>query len=68
MKTKQPEILVTIDEEGETHIEVLNGNGKTCTGLTHELETAIGQVQERQFKPEHCQAQISQNQQLRNRN
>jgi hypothetical protein len=68
MQSKQPEILLTIDENGETQIEVLNVSGKSCTELTDALETAIGHVQQRQFKPEHRQVQGVQTQRLKNRN
>ncbi len=64
--SKQPEILLTIDENGETVLEVINGDGKTCTSLTQALETAIGTVRDRQFKPEHRQAQVTQINTLKN--
>ena len=57
--SQTPSIVVEIDEQGETTIEVLNGDGKTCTDLTHALEASIGAVADRKFKPEHRQAQVS---------
>lgn len=61
MLNKSPEILVTFDEEGDPTIEVLNGDGKTCTELTSVIEDALGTVAKREFKAEHRQHMQVQN-------
>jgi Protein of unknown function (DUF2997) len=67
MQTKQTEILVSFDLDNNPVIEVIGGDGKTCTDLTKALETALGTVSTRDFKPEHRQATAQATNQLRQR-
>lgn len=46
------ELIVTFDGDGNPSIEVINGDGKTCTDLTANIEKALGTVAKREFKPE----------------
>jgi hypothetical protein len=67
MIPKETGIVVTITETGETLIEVINGDGKTCTDLTQALEQEIGQVVDRKYKPEHRNSNIRLHQRLQQR-
>lgn len=67
MISKETGIVVTITETGETLIEVINGDGKTCTDLTKALEQEIGEVTERKYKPEHRQSSVHLHQRLQQR-
>ncbi|PNW26673.1 UNVERIFIED_CONTAM: hypothetical protein BEN50_21605 [Euhalothece sp. KZN 001] len=55
MSRKQEEVIITIDKDGNPKIEVEGGDGKTCVDLTKELESQLGTVDERKFKPEYRQ-------------
>jgi len=50
---KATQIKVVIGVNGETTFEVINGDGKTCTELTKALEDSVGNITNRDFKPEH---------------
>lgn len=62
---KQQELMITISSDGDTQIEVINGNGKACTKLSKGFEDALGMVESRKFKPE---AENHQQQKNKNRN
>jgi hypothetical protein len=47
------EILVTVNQDGSSEIEVVGGNGKNCLKETEALEEALGKVENRNFKPEY---------------
>lgn len=63
---KELEILLEIDENGDFNIEVFNGDGKNCTEATKKLESALGTVTDKKFKPEHRQQTIQKSTKLRN--
>jgi hypothetical protein len=42
--TQKHDISVTIDEEGNVHLELKGFKGKGCGDLTKELEEALGMV------------------------
>jgi Protein of unknown function (DUF2997) len=47
------EIEVTIDKDGQVHIEVRGVKGAACLDLTRELEAALGgEVELREMRPE----------------
>jgi hypothetical protein len=48
-------ILLTVNPEGSTQIEVIGGDGKNCLKATEALEEALGAVKDREFKPEYRQ-------------
>lgn len=50
MATKK-EVLVTIDEEGNTSIEALGYTDGTCRTVTEDIEKALGAVTNRKMKP-----------------
>ena len=50
---KELEILLEVDENGDFNIEVFNGDGKNCVEATKKLETALGSVTDKKFKPEY---------------
>jgi hypothetical protein len=47
------EILVTVNPDGSSEIEVIGGDGKNCVNQTQALEEALGKVENRDFKPEY---------------
>lgn len=50
---QQEEIHVTIDCEGRILLEVSGVKGAGCTGLTKFLEEALGEVEDRDLKPDY---------------
>ncbi len=67
MPAQPQQVLVYINEAGETEIEVVGASGKSCTALTLPLEQALGKVEGREFKPEYRQSDVTVSQQLRQR-
>lgn len=61
------EILLTVNFDGSSQIEVIGGDGKTCLDQTQALEAALGEVDSRQFKPEFRQSNAQQQTRLRHR-
>jgi Protein of unknown function (DUF2997) len=59
-------IEVTIDENGETTIEVHGAVGQECEALTADLEAALGKTTDRKRKREYYQRQQTQQQQATN--
>lgn len=59
MSSKNTELLIEFDEQGNVNLEVLNGDGVSCKALTKPLEDALGNVEEntRKYKPEYKQNQ-----------
>lgn len=53
MTQKHPTIILEVDEQGDFNLEVLDGDGKNCVQATQKLESALGTISERQFKPEY---------------
>ncbi len=66
MKKENLEIILEIDQLGDFNLEVINGNGKNCLQASAKLESALGIVNKRKFKPEYRQIQQSNKTQLRN--
>ena len=60
-------IIISINLEGETDIEVVGSKGKACLSLTDPLTKALGTVTDVDFKPEFREGQTVVQQQLRNR-
>jgi hypothetical protein len=50
---KNTEILLSFDDQNNPILEVIRGDGKTCTDLTKAIENALGVTTNRDFKPEH---------------
>lgn len=46
------ELEITIAPDGSVSIEVIGGQGKRCLRLTHELEQALGPIEDRQVLSE----------------
>lgn len=63
---KETEIVVTIDEEGRVSIEVLHGQGPSCTQLTQPY-TDMFEISDVQHKPEYQRVQQRQQNQQRQR-
>ena len=62
------EIILTVNFDGSSSIEVIGGDGKSCMQQTQALEEALGKVEDRKLKSEyHRQTRIEQKSQLRNR-
>ncbi|PSF30014.1 hypothetical protein C7H19_24110 [Aphanothece hegewaldii CCALA 016] len=61
------EILLTVNRDGSSEIEVIGGDGKICLEKTKELEDALGVVENRELKPEYRQTVTQLHTQLRNR-
>lgn len=61
------EILLTVNFDGSSEIEVIGGNGKTCLEQTQALESALGTVEDRQLKPEYRQTNTQNQTRLNNR-
>ncbi len=61
------EIILTVNLDGTSQIEVIGGDGKTCLDQTQALESALGTVKSRNFKPEYRQANTQHRTQLKNR-
>lgn len=66
MKKENLEIILEIDKLGDFDLEVINGNGKNCLQASQKLESALGIVSDRKFKPEYRQTQQINKTQLRN--
>ncbi|PSF30082.1 hypothetical protein C7H19_24055 [Aphanothece hegewaldii CCALA 016] len=60
------EILITFNDDGTQELEVIQGDGKSCTNLTQALEEVLGKIEDRTFKTEYHQTQIQQKQKLKN--
>ena len=45
-------IEIKINNEGKVFLEVSGVSGKKCLELTKELEKSLGEVENREFKPE----------------
>jgi hypothetical protein len=54
------EILLTVNPDGTSEIEVIGGDGKTCTDQTKALEEALGIIENCEFKPEYRQTNTHQ--------
>lgn len=67
MTTQKPRIIISISKLGETEIEVVGSQGKSCLSLTDALTTALGTVTDVEFKPEFREADTVVVQQLRQR-
>lgn len=50
------ELRVSIDAQGEVKVEVVGVQGDGCLKLTEGIEGKLGEVLDRQLKPEHYQA------------
>lgn len=57
------ELRINIDAQGEVQVEVVGVQGDGCLELTKGLESKLGEVLDRKFKPEHYQ-QATENQTL----
>jgi hypothetical protein len=55
--TNREEIIITIDEQGNTTLEVRGVKGKRCISLTEFIEQELGRVQKRRRKPEYYQSE-----------
>ncbi|OPY23549.1 MAG: hypothetical protein A4E27_01459 [Methanobacterium sp. PtaU1.Bin242] len=53
------EVEITINKTGKVIIEVKGVRGSACEDITHELEEALGEVQERIYKTDYYQSQKS---------
>lgn len=49
----QTEFEIVINPQGKVSIEVKGVQGNQCTDLTQFLEEALGEVDQREFKPEY---------------
>ena len=49
----QAEFEIVISPEGKVNIEVKGVQGSSCTDLTRFLEEALGDVDQRDYKPEY---------------
>ena len=56
------ELIITINPDGTSELEVIGGTGKSCTKLTRSFEEGLGKIQKRTFKPEYRQQQNYQTQ------
>ena len=45
-------IIIKIDKEGKLFLEVDGVKGKKCLSITKELESMLGTLEKREFKPE----------------
>lgn len=54
-----PEVIVTIDPQGNVQVEAASISGSGCEQLTAAIEQAIGRTTEDVKKPEFLQAQPS---------
>ncbi|MFA5222584.1 MAG: DUF2997 domain-containing protein [Methanoregula sp.] len=52
------ELEITIDNEGRVLIHVTGVKGEDCLALTKNLETAVGDVQERSFSSDYYEQPI----------
>ena len=50
---KLDELEITIDNDGNVTIKVIDGDGETCVELTKELEEALGLVTDRRLTSEY---------------
>ena len=46
-------ITITLHKDGTQKMEVTGARGQACTEFTSELEKRLGQVEDRQLKPEY---------------
>lgn len=51
----ESKVIIRIDKEGNTHIEVSGAPGTSCTELTDLLVQGLGDVEEQVFTEEYCQ-------------
>lgn len=50
---QETEIFIDVALDGSFKIDVQNGEGGSCTDLTAQIESSLGTVTDRQYKPEH---------------
>jgi hypothetical protein len=55
--TSHEEIIITIDKQGDTTLEVRGAKGKRCISLTEFMERELGQVKDRKRKTEYYQSE-----------
>ncbi len=66
MKKENLKIILEIDKLGDFDLEVINGNGKNCLQASQKLESVLGIVSNRKFKPEYRLVRQTNKTQLRN--
>ncbi|MDB5096899.1 MAG: hypothetical protein JWM80_1320 [Cyanobacteria bacterium RYN_339] len=57
------ELEINISPSGEVKIEVKGAHGDSCLMITRDLENALGQVEDRQYKAEFYEQNEQNNQQ-----
>jgi hypothetical protein len=57
------ELEINISPSGEVKIEVKGAHGDSCLTITRDLENALGQVEDRQYKAEFYEQNQQNNQQ-----
>lgn len=57
------ELEINISPSGEVKIEVKGAHGDSCLAITRDLENALGQVEDRQYKAEFYEQNQQNNQQ-----
>lgn len=49
------ELEVVIDETGEVHLETKGMKGKRCLEVAQQVAAAVGEIKDKQLKPEYYQ-------------
>lgn len=60
------ELEITIDNEGRVVVHVTGVKGEDCLALTKNLETAVGNVQERSFSSDYYEQPVEVSQYQKN--
>lgn len=53
------ELEITIDKEGRVQVAVRGVKGDGCTGITKNIENAVGMVEDRQYTPEYYEQAVA---------
>lgn len=52
------ELEITIDREGRVQVAVRGVKGEGCTGITKNIENAVGKIEERRYTAEYYEQRV----------
>jgi hypothetical protein len=61
------ELIITINKDGTVHIDAVGYHGQGCAQDTETFARSLGEIRQREQKPEYWETEIVQQQKLYNR-
>jgi hypothetical protein len=58
MRMEMQELEITISMDGQVQVGVKGAHGQECLSLTRGIEDALGEVTERNFRPEYYEQEV----------